>query len=102
MTVIRGTDGIETLKLVYDDQFEDSLIKLIISDENMEFINGSESFKILKKLEKSNKIKPIKLAILSSDIKTEYYKDIGIDKILDKKYDKNIFRTLLKQLEFIS
>ncbi len=99
--VIKGNDGIDTLKLVYDDQFQDSSIKLIISDENMEFLNGSESFKILKKLEKSTKIKPIKFAILTSDLKNDYYQSIGIDKIIDKKYDKNCFRYVLKDLSII-
>jgi hypothetical protein len=99
--VIKGKDGIDTLKFVYDDQFQDSSIKLIISDENMEFLNGSESFKILKKLEKSSKIKPIKFAILTSDLKNDYYQSIGIDKIIDKKYDKNCFRYVLKDLSII-
>ena len=101
INVLQMNDGVETLKYVYDNKSNNSSIILIISDENMEFINGSDTFIILKKLEKSYKIKPIKLAIISSDINNEYYEKIGIDKIIDKKYDKNIFRNLLRDLQII-
>jgi len=96
--ILKAKDGIDILKHVYEHH---SNIKLIISDENMEFLNGSETMKILKYFERSNKIKPIKLAILSSDNKSEYYKEIGIDKVLDKNFNKQSFYQLLGELGII-
>lgn len=56
--VIKGTDGIDILKSVMDDQC-DNLIKIIFTDEHMEFMSGSDAVKILKKLEREGKVKPI-------------------------------------------
>ena len=55
--IIQCVDGIDMIKLVIEDQNVGNLIKCILTDENMKYINGSEAIQILKKLEKKNKIK---------------------------------------------
>jgi response regulator RpfG family c-di-GMP phosphodiesterase len=57
--VIEGYDGVDIIKFIIDDQMNNNKIKCVITDENMEFINGSVAIKILKDLEKERKIKPI-------------------------------------------
>ena len=42
-------DGVDIIKQVMDDQFNGWLIKCVITDENIEYMNGSEAVKILKK-----------------------------------------------------
>jgi len=41
-------------------------IKCILTDENMEYINGSEAVQILRNLEKKKKIKAITIASVSA------------------------------------
>lgn len=54
--IIKSSDGIDTLNLVIRDQKEGNKIKLIISDENMDFINGSQSFNVINNLIVHNKV----------------------------------------------
>eukprot|EP00340_Litonotus_pictus_P010482 CAMPEP_0170536728 /NCGR_PEP_ID=MMETSP0209-20121228/102304_1 /TAXON_ID=665100 ORGANISM="Litonotus pictus, Strain P1" /NCGR_SAMPLE_ID=MMETSP0209 /ASSEMBLY_ACC=CAM_ASM_000301 /LENGTH=1474 /DNA_ID=CAMNT_0010838123 /DNA_START=2584 /DNA_END=7008 /DNA_ORIENTATION=+ len=50
--LIEEDDGIGTINRVFKDRtFNNNKIRLIISDENMNFINGSESFSTLSSLE---------------------------------------------------
>ena len=57
INIIQANDGVETIKYVVDDQFNGNKIRLIFSDENMNFINGSVSLNILKGLNNNGKIK---------------------------------------------
>jgi len=49
--ILEGWDGIDTLKYIMDDQKNNNLIKCLITDELMEFVDGSLSISILKQLE---------------------------------------------------
>ncbi len=59
--VICGSDGIDILQLIREDQNNGNLIKCIITDENMEYLNGSESIKLIRQFEKSGKTKPVNI-----------------------------------------
>ena len=59
--VIVATDGIDILKLIRKDQSNGNLIKCIITDENMEYMDGSEAIKIVRNYEKIGKIKPVNI-----------------------------------------
>jgi len=39
--ILEGCDGIDTLKFIMDDQKNNNLIKCLITDELMEFVDGS-------------------------------------------------------------
>ncbi len=54
--IIKGDDGLDILSNVIEDQFNGNLIKCIITDENMEFINGTEAIGFLDRLQRRNKI----------------------------------------------
>lgn len=56
-TIKEVKDGIEILKSLIDDQKEGGRIKAVFTDENMEFMNGSESVRILRNLESLNKLR---------------------------------------------
>ena len=47
--IVQLNDGVDIIKQVMDDQFNGWLIKCVITDENIEYMNGSEAVKILKK-----------------------------------------------------
>jgi len=57
--VICGYDGIDLLHLVKEDQVKGNLIKCIITDENMDYLNGSQAIKIIRELEIKGAIKPL-------------------------------------------
>jgi hypothetical protein len=59
--VICGSDGIDILNYIREDQTNGNLIKCIITDENMEYLNGSYAVKILREFEKSGIIKPVNI-----------------------------------------
>ncbi len=90
-TIIEGRDGSDILKHIIKDQFNNNRIKCIITDENMEFMNGSEAIKIIRNLENSNKIKPTKIACctaLEEETIENYNKNTGFDSILPKPCDE--------------
>lgn len=65
--IIQEDDGLGTINRVIKDMTENlNKIKLIISDENMNYINGSQSFSTLSILEHKGAIKKIKKAILTA------------------------------------
>lgn len=64
--VISGRDGLDTLNYIIEDQKNDSRIKLIISDENMVFINGSDSFRVIHSLIASRKLSKVTMIILTA------------------------------------
>lgn len=89
--VIQCCDGIDMIKLVVEDQRDGCLIKCVLTDENMEYINGSEAIKILRNLEKNKKIKNLKLFSVSSEEDTNtlnMIKNIGTDHIISKPVSK--------------
>lgn len=55
--LIEVDDGIDIIKEIVADQNDNNKIKAVFTDENMEYINGSEAIKILRELQKHNKIK---------------------------------------------
>lgn len=100
--VIQMTDGIDMIKQIIDDQSNGNLIKCVLTDENMEYINGSEAIRILRALEKRNKIKHIKILSIScqEDIATvKMMFDSGADLVLGKPISKNLINNSLKDLK---
>ena len=91
--VIQCSDGIDLIKLVVEDQNHGNLIKCVFTDENMEYINGSEAIKILRILEKKNKIKTLKIFSITCHEDVDSVKMItesGADLVLSKPISKTI------------
>jgi CheY-like chemotaxis protein len=101
--IIEGKDGVDIINLVIKDQENNNLIKCVFSDENMEYINGSEAFEILKNLESKNKIKKIPLCSVTAhedtenlNAKSSKYKAI-FDKILLKPCSQHDLLKFLRE-----
>lgn len=87
-----ASDGSDIIKELIKDQFNNNKIKCIITDENMDFINGSEPVKVLKDLEKNKKIKPMPIASISAnedELLKKLIKDVGVDHFLPKPCNQN-------------
>lgn len=100
--VIQMTDGIDMVKQIIDDQSNGNLIKCILTDENMEYINGSEATRIIRALEKRNKIKHIKILSISSQEDNATVKmllESGADLVLGKPISKNLISNSLTDLK---
>ena len=84
------------------DQIKTNQIKLIISDENMEYCNGSDSFLILNKMFSSDKLKRIPLWIVTCLEDVEQLKSIketcGCDLVLSKPVSKAVLVENLKNV----
>ncbi len=101
--VIGCLDGIETIYLVMLDQITGNKIKLIISDENMVYMNGSESFSILERFHKDAKIAKISLAICSAarNSNQNNYGDEIFEHVLNKPASKNELKRLFNNIGLI-
>lgn len=104
--IIKVTDGSYLLTQIYEHQFnKPDRVKLVISDENMEFLDGSEFIKIIRKLELNNKLKYFpKFVCLTAyeDLSTkERILSSGFDKILYKPANKSELKALLIEYDLI-
>ena len=107
-----GVDFVNTVKYIecfnYSNSYnkfdnEDSYsIKLALIDENMEFLNGSESIRIIKNFQINKKIKPFKIISLTAFVDIENLKTIknsGADLVISKPLDKEKLEKCLKLIE---
>ena len=102
--IIEGSDGVDIIYKIIKDQSENNLIKCIITDENMEYINGSEAIKIIRKLEKFNKIKftPILSITAFEDIAMkELIIKNGADKLLSKPCNEKQLKEFFDKFNII-
>lgn len=97
---IECSDGCDILSKVIEDQIKGGRIKIIITDENMEFLNGSQAIEILRNLEFQNKITSIFVTSLTAFVDEESKKNIiekGANIVLNKPLN-NIQLELLKSI----
>jgi len=102
--IIEGGDGIDLLNYIIEDNKNNNIIKLIITDENMEFINGTKAIELIRYLENENKIiKNNNIVITSSAEENEelnkYYKGIGANDILAKPCTQENLLIILEKLK---
>jgi len=88
--ILEGNDGIDLLKFSIDHIYSER-IELVITDENMEFMKGSDAIKILRDFEKNNKIP--KFIIFSATsfedkISHDYITNAGADFVIKKPVSK--------------
>jgi len=57
-------DGIDIVKIFLNNE-ENNSIKLLITDENMNYLNGSEAIKIIRKIEKLKNLKRLNIISVS-------------------------------------
>lgn len=67
--IIRGSDGIDLLKLITEDQKNGNpTIQCTFIDEHLDFMDGSEAIKIIRNLQNLNKIKPAFICRVSGEL----------------------------------
>jgi CheY-like chemotaxis protein len=99
--IIEGKDGIDILKYIMDDQKQENQINLILSDENMQYLQGSKAYSILKELEYHNKIQKIKkfsLTAFSDEATLLEMKNNGSDEIFNKPLTLKVAKSILERI----
>ncbi len=98
-------DGSEIIRRIIEDQYNRNRIKCVITDEHMEFMNGSEAVQFLKSMEKKRKIQPIIFASNSSfenSAMRKHMRDVGFDFFLSKPCSESEVYDFLKECKIIT
>ena len=96
--IIELSDGIELLNVIIKDK--NYQIIYIFTDENMEFLNGSETVRIIRKMEANNKIQNYPIASITAFEDTQTRQNIrnsGVNSILTKPCNKSDITNLLSK-----
>ena len=104
--IIVCMDGIEILNHIKNNDAEQT-IKLVISDENMAVMNGSDAIEIIKKLQKggkiiNNDIKFINLTAFEDKYTISGIYKSGFDFVFSKPITKNKLKEFLIKFNYIS
>jgi len=102
--IIEGSDGIDALKMVIDDQKFGNRIKCIFSDEKMEYFDGSKTISILRELESSKKIKRVNFVAVTSyedNFSCNQILKSGADFVIQKPCSKGHLISILDNLKLI-
>jgi CheY-like chemotaxis protein len=99
LLIIEAVDGLDLLNIVRRDK--EKSIKCIFTDENMDYINGSEAVKIIRNMEDKNKVNHYHIISITAFDDTETKNQIiksGINSVIikpcSKTYIINIFKSL--------
>jgi signal transduction histidine kinase len=98
-SILEGTDGIDLLHILRN--YGDGKIKCIFTDENMEYLNGSEAVKIIRKLEQNSKINSQFIVSITAfdDVGTRSnITDSGVNTILSKPCTKTKVTEILRNI----
>ena len=98
-SIIQGSDGIDLLNIVRKDKI--NAIKLVFTDENMEYLNGSETVKIIRKLEDKGMINKYFYASVTAYEDQETRNNIlksGINTIISKPCTKSTLLSIMKNI----
>ena len=101
--ILKVTDGAFVLNEIIKDE-QEKRIKIVFIDENMEFLNGSETIQIIRKLEKNGKLsKGIKYCSLTAFVDDEInsYKSFGFDEGISKPISKSKALSVLKEYKLL-
>lgn len=101
VSIAKATDGIDALNMVIEDQKKKNKIKMIISDENMNYINGSDCFMLLNKMFEKGKLNKIQLVVLTALEEEDallYIKKIAkTNEIMKKPISKYMIKELIQK-----
>lgn len=102
--IIEGNDGVEILKEVIEHHRTDSTIDIVFTEEKMEYLDGSESIKIIRMLEKANRIRKtnfVSVAFFEDQDVNCLLSKVGADCIASKPNTKNQIFNLLNNFGVI-
>lgn len=100
LNILEAEDGIEMLYLIYKAPIMGAKISLVISDENMNFLNGINSCNILKDVLDKKKLADIPFYLVSSfdGIMLDSKSSINLKKVLEKPLERKEALNILKSL----
>ena len=85
--IISCYDGAEVLLKIIDDQSNGNLIKIVFLDEQMDYLNGSQTVSLIKNFQKEKKIKScffVSISAFDDDNIKESLIEKGFDMVLQK------------------
>lgn len=97
--IFEGADGIDALKLLIDPVIG-SRVRGMFIDENMEYLNGSETIRIVRKFQSLNKIQKFNIATVTAfedSVTRSVILQAGVDEILPKPLSKNNVEDFFKK-----
>ena len=102
--IISLTDGLDILKLYFLRENSNNPIICIITDEEMEYLNGTEATKIIRNYElKNNKIKTMIFGLScyeDIDFKNKILNS-GADAVLPKPLNKNNLKSIFGKFKIL-
>ena len=102
--IIVGTDGADIVHHVVQDQSKGNEIKCILTDENMEYINGSEAIRIVRNMESRQRVKFVNIISVTSNEDSNIIQEImraGAQTVLNKPLTKSVLARVLKDYNII-
>ena len=98
------SDGVDIIHQIIQDQSKGNEIKCVITDENMEYMNGSEAIRIIRNMERRNKIKRVNIISVTGNDDAQLSGEItkaGAQMVLSKPLSKSLITMALKHLNVI-
>ena len=98
--IILGLDGIDTIKYIIEDQSNGNKIKLVLTDESMSYVNGSQSLRFINSLKKESKLKELPMFVCITAYEDtesiDYLSNQGFNKVIDKNCKLEIIEEIIK------
>jgi CheY-like chemotaxis protein len=100
INIIEAEDGVETIYLVYKAATQGVKISMIFSDENMNFMTGSQSSEIVNEIAIKKCIGDIPFYLITAydNAYVDRLNLLSITKILDKPISKNKIYEIIKSI----
>ncbi len=98
INILEAEDGVETIYLVYKALLQGHNISLIFSDENMNFISGVSSSRIIRELTSKKKIVDIPFYLVTAYDSSHFNKNLicNVDKVYEKPLSRDATHQLIK------
>ncbi len=104
--ILLGSDGLDIIKTVLNnDKNYNSIIKCIFTDENMDYFNGTEAIRFVRKFEQVKNHKKTNIISITchEDNKiTDHIIKAGADLVISKPLTKSILLNTLKKIGFLN
>lgn len=102
--IVRASDGSSLISSVLEKQL-DGRLELVLTDENMEYINGSHAIGILKSLEAQGKVsigtRYVSITAFEDEVTRRNIYNSGADRILSKPVSKKELELLLEDFNLL-
>jgi response regulator RpfG family c-di-GMP phosphodiesterase len=90
--IIEGSDGKDIIETISSET--DNLIKLIITDENMTSVLGSEAIREISLIKNKNKIPVVSITATEDEVGLKNIHDSGVDMVLKKPVSKKLIEEI--------